>query len=151
VSIENRKFLANLLIALCAMGLLSANRQTPPSGDWAYVTGELVAFLLFALAFVLSVRWRVKLAGYQKTCGRQAVGIFLVVFCIWSLLIAAVLAFRFVVAMITNSPGHGLNLIPLVLFCGYILGLAFLLRASFRWLDRLQLVEKSPTSGSGQV
>jgi len=77
-----KKIAATILIVLFSLMLLSANASLvkAPKGDIAYLIGQLIGVVLVVLGLIFSIRWRVRLAGYQQTAGRQALAIFLIAF-----------------------------------------------------------------------
>ena len=123
-----KKLLADALIAVCSLGLLSANSQLSkaPAGNTAYLLGQLTGLLLLIAFFIFSVRWRIKLSGYRHTSGRQALSVFLIVFCSWGLLLTLYL-------MVAFAPTT-LMAVPVVMAILYAGGLYLCIR----WLKKLR-------------
>ncbi len=122
---RGKKLLADGLIVILSLGLLSANSQFS-KGSMAYLLGQLIGRLLIVAFFIFSVKWRISLAGYQHSGGRQAVSVFLIVFCSWGLLLTAYL-------MVAVAPTT-LMLVPIVMAILYIAGLYLCIR----WLKKLR-------------
>jgi zinc-ribbon domain len=131
-----KKVVATLLIVLFSLMLLGENAQAskiPKNADSAYLLGQLFGIVFVIVGFILSVKWQIKLSGYRKTSGRQAVAIFLIVFCCWGLLLVVMLS----LAEIGNSPTRTL-LIPIVMGLAYVAGLY----RCVRWRKKLRLSER---------
>ena len=133
---RGKKAAATALIVLFSAMLLTSNarmaQQPRRTGDLAGAIGELFGVLLLIAAVIFSIRWLLKLNGYAKTCGRQAVAIFLVGFCVLGLLLVLVLAF-------TTSKPDFLLVIPVVMAALY----AASLYACIRWIRRLRRSEQN--------
>jgi hypothetical protein len=82
----------------------------------------LVGLIIRVGGLILSIKWLVKLDGYTKTSGRQAIAIFLIVFCGYGLLLLGFgLTIRF------NATGSLLGLL-------YVAGLLLCVR----WVKKLR-------------
>jgi hypothetical protein len=139
-----KKILATILIVLFSLLLLSANAELSKEhrSDWAYLLGQLVSVALIITGLIFSIKWQVKLSGHINTSGRQAVAIFLGVFCCWGLLLVVLS-----LAMSATSTSAILFLVPLVMGAAYIGGLYL----AFRWLKKLRRSERSASPPSARA
>jgi hypothetical protein len=86
-----KKLAACALIALFSLMLVGSSAQfgRRPHGEGiAYALGALLGVLLILFGLYASIRWLLRLNGYTKTCGRQAVAYFFAVICGLGLLAA---------------------------------------------------------------
>jgi hypothetical protein len=123
-----KKTAAVVLIVLFSLWVIAVpytQMQHPPRNLTDSIA-DLVEVLLLITGLIFSIKWRIKLSGFVTTSGRQAVAIFLIVFCAWGLLL--------VVAM--SSSGF---FVP-----GLILGVVYAvgLYACIRWLRKLRRRER---------
>jgi len=136
---RGKKAAATALIALFSISLLTSNSRMAnlPNGDVAGALGQLTGVLFLIAFLILSIRWRLRLSGYLKTAGRQAVAIFLIAFCALGLLLVpmAVIVFAKTPALLT---------IPVIFAALYIGGLY----ACIRWVRRLRGTERQEASGA---
>lgn len=125
---KGRKLLADVLIAVLSLALLSANSQLSkaPKGNIPYLFGQFSGVLLLIAFFIFSVKWRITLSGYQHSSGRQAISVFLIFFCSWGLMLTLYL-------MVAFAP-TSLMLVPIVMTILYAGGLYLCLR----WLKKLR-------------
>lgn len=140
---RGKKAAATILIILFSFMLASSNSQTTshPPADLAEALGRLVGILLLITGLIFSIKWQVKLAGYTNTSGRQAVAIFLIVFCGLGIFLVLMLA-----GMSLRESATGMILSGVM---GAIYGLG--LYASARWLKRLRRVDKTLPEPSGTL
>jgi hypothetical protein len=136
-----KKFLATILIVIFSLMLLTQNAsKIPKEADLGYLMGRLCGIALVVAGFILSVKWQIKLSGFTKTSGRQAVAIFLIVFCTWGLFLVLMLG----IAEIGSNSREAL-LIPTAMGIAYIAGLYW----SVRWIKRLRLSEHEVANTTG--
>lgn len=130
---KGKKIAATLLIVWFSLMLLGVNAQAskvPKDADLAYLFGQLIGIALVITGFIFSVKWQIKLAGFARTSGRQAVAIFLIVFCSWGLFLVLMLG-----SMEIGSNG------PMWMFAMPVTGAIIYaagLYACIRWLKRLR-------------
>lgn len=128
---------ATVLIVLLSLALLNSNAALTksPRGDMASLLGTLFGILLVVTGLILSIRWRVRLAGYERTCGKQAWAFFLIGFCAWGLLLVV-----FGIVYFASHPETAwLIVIPFLMGIAYLAGLY----ACIRWVGRLRGGEKT--------
>jgi prepilin signal peptidase PulO-like enzyme (type II secretory pathway) len=114
-----------VLFSLWVIAVPSYETLHPPRDlDQAII--DLVVVLLLITGLIFSIKWWIKLAGFVRTSGRQAVAIFLIAFCAWGLLLVVVM----------SSSGF---FVP-----GLILGVVYAvgLYACIRWLRKLRRRER---------
>ncbi|HET6840129.1 MAG TPA: hypothetical protein VFK06_00325 [Candidatus Angelobacter sp.] len=127
-----KKALATLLIVMLSLCVISVPYGLTPK-NLTQAICDLIAVLLLVIALVFSIGWRIKLAGYINTSGRQAVAVFFIVFCAWG--------FALVVMSATRSHGDPLTAIPLTMAALYVLGFY----ACTHWLRKLRRSEQGQT------
>lgn len=132
-----KRVVANGLVAFFALfciGEAVALRSIPPLGSGHVLSSmaELLAVVLLPIAgLMMSLRWSLRLAGYEKTAGKQTWAVFLAGFC--------ALGFIFVAADAIAAHSSGTLRVSSV-----IVGLLYILGSyvALRWFWRLRRRER---------
>ena len=127
---RNKKQAAIALIVFFSLWQLSTHARSPQiaKGDLAALAGFLIGVTIRVVGLILSIKWLVKLNGYAKTSGRQALAIFLIVFCVYGMILIGLFAI-----------GPGLDAAAIVLGVIYVAGLFLCIR----WVKKLRHSEQT--------
>lgn len=149
---QGKKVAANALIVLLSFLLIrsSALLGHVPWSNWrtdlAGVFGELIVYLIvlgsLSLLLIQCIAWRVKMAEYTRTNGRQALAIFLIGFCAWQLAGSII---TLTALLVRSSSTSGALFGILVVYCMLILGGLYI---CIGWLRKLRHSDQAQATGT---